>query len=83
MTVYVHVLKRNAWKQVLSLLWFTVHVHHVKISVLKAVNYPAVHYQAVHFILLLNIFTILESENRIGTSGIVRYLRDGTQCGER
>ena len=43
-TVYVHVLKRNAWKQVLSLLWFT--VHHVKISVLMAGNYPAVHYPA-------------------------------------
>jgi len=75
-TVYVHVLKRNARKQVLSLLWST--VDHVKISVLMAVNYPAVHYQAVHLILLLNIFTILESENRIGTSGMVRYLRDGT-----
>jgi len=68
---YVHVLKRNARKQVLSLLWST--LHHVKISVLMAVNYPA-----VNLILLLNIFTILESENRIGTSGMVRYLRDGT-----
>jgi len=72
----VCVLKGNAWKQVLSLLWFT--VHHVKVSVLMAVNYPAVHYPVVHLILLLNIFTILESENRIWRNGMARYLRDGT-----
>jgi len=69
-TVYVYVLKRNARKQVLSLLWFT--VHHVKIFVLMAVNYPA-----VYLILLLNIFRSMESENRTGRSGMARYLRDG------
>ena len=71
MLVAPDVLKRNAWKQVLSLLLFA--IHYVKISVLMAVNYPA-----VHLILFLNIFTILESENRIGRSAMARYLRDGT-----